>query len=175
MHNDFDWNLLNFNCRMLSILVEFSGEYEFFRCDRSRKKGGVVMLVVKEIFFTCLVYKESVHNAYEVLYFDLNASSTFIRSLLLLRHPYSPKFWVIWLYVIVRVQLLEISICQTLNGLGVWDIHQTVLSRSRSSIPVKAQTNATCTWSNPRWIHFDLISTNDPDSIIFVTPAWDVQ
>ncbi|KAK6015400.1 hypothetical protein OSTOST_19174 [Ostertagia ostertagi] len=65
-----------------SLLGELCSFYNLFRCDRKRKKGGGVLLLVKQSFCPTLVFSESVADGYEIVAAP---------SILLITEPYNSQ------------------------------------------------------------------------------------
>lgn len=61
--------------------------YQVLRCDRKRKKGGGVALLVCSIFSPVLIFKESVHGSYEILCVELEIDLKLICFVVVYRAP----------------------------------------------------------------------------------------
>lgn len=69
------------------LLGEVCSTYEVFRCDRSRKKGGGVAILVKSDLNPSLVYYESVTEGYEIACCDIIAKPSSYRLIVVYRSP----------------------------------------------------------------------------------------
>ncbi|EYB98647.1 hypothetical protein Y032_0129g1479 [Ancylostoma ceylanicum] len=67
--NCYMLSFYRFPCTIQAVIVKLR---RVPRCDRPRKKGGGVALVVKKTLLPILVYRESVRDGYEIVACDLH-------------------------------------------------------------------------------------------------------
>ncbi|KAK6017724.1 hypothetical protein OSTOST_16751, partial [Ostertagia ostertagi] len=72
---------------MSSLLGVASSQFDHVRCDRTRKKGGGVLLLIRHSIPYNLVFKESVAGAYEIVVVDTYFGSHAIRFIVIYRTP----------------------------------------------------------------------------------------
>lgn len=70
-----------------SLLPDFVDHYSIFRCDRSLKKGGGVMILIHNSITASLVFSESVPNAYEIVAVDVFQEYESFRIITVYRAP----------------------------------------------------------------------------------------
>lgn len=73
------------------LLGDLLSQYEFIRCDRPRKKGGGVALLISNTLSPCVVFKESVPNSYELLCCDLFPYLNAVRFVVVYKAPSCPS------------------------------------------------------------------------------------
>ncbi|KAK6044307.1 endonuclease/exonuclease/phosphatase family protein, partial [Cooperia oncophora] len=78
---------LNPNITLSSLIHMNMSPYTVLRCDRPSKRGGGVVLIVRNLFSPMTIFSESVVNAYEILCCDLSVSLSMLRIILIYRTP----------------------------------------------------------------------------------------
>ncbi|KAK6032679.1 hypothetical protein OSTOST_01133, partial [Ostertagia ostertagi] len=61
---------LNSSVELPSLLGAVNSQYNYVRCDRAYKRGGGVLILLKQSITYNLVFKESAKDAYEILVID---------------------------------------------------------------------------------------------------------
>ncbi|EYC26747.1 hypothetical protein Y032_0010g946 [Ancylostoma ceylanicum] len=78
---------LNSKNELGALLGVANGLYDGVRCDRSHKRGGGVLLLLKKTLVHNVIFKESIPDAYELLICDIFINSKCIRFMVVYRVP----------------------------------------------------------------------------------------
>ena len=118
-----------------TLFSEFTSEYEFFRCDRTRKKGGGVLILVKRSLLPSLVFTESVIDSYELLSCDLVTSSGIVRIISAYKTPSCNAAFFKQLLKAFSDLISCDRLCVVTGDLNLPDIEWTILNKPKAVLP----------------------------------------
>ncbi|KAK6035966.1 endonuclease/exonuclease/phosphatase family protein [Cooperia oncophora] len=75
------------NIEVSSLLGVANSQYTHLRCDRARRKGGGVLILIRNAIPHNIVFSESVPEAYEIIVIDAYLNLTTVRFVLIYRTP----------------------------------------------------------------------------------------